>query len=308
MKEWLFVFNPHAGKGKAARKLSVICKQLDNHCILYDMVVTSRARHATLITREYINKGCRKIIAVGGDGTINEVISGIVSSGRTEEIVLGIIPLGGGNDFVKNFAISADIKTSIKDLIREKTKKVNIAKFAEYYFINSFGIGFDAQVARYALGMRYVNGILRYLLAVLRALLSKKSFSLEIEIDGKTFIKKVLLVSVGNGKYIGGGFKLTPDADPTDEYLDVCIIEDISIFRIFSLLPSAIKGNHTKEREVYLSKGSKIRFKPEKSMDIYFDGEIPETPIDKEFVIEIIKEKVNLVIASGEIHAEKISN
>jgi len=146
-ERWLFVVNSMAGRGKTGRILSDLITSLNNLGFDYEVEVTKAPLHAVTLVCEYVKKGFRRIIAVGGDGTVNEVVNGIMKSKKVDEIKFGVIPEGGGNDFAKNLKLDDNIEKGLKVLLRGKTKGVDVGKVEDNYFINAFGMGFDAEVA-----------------------------------------------------------------------------------------------------------------------------------------------------------------
>ncbi|MFC1887678.1 diacylglycerol/lipid kinase family protein, partial [Candidatus Cloacimonadota bacterium] len=230
-ERWLFIVNSMAGRGKTGRMLSDLITSLNHHGFDYDVEVTKAPLHAIELVCEYVKKGFRKIVAVGGDGTVNEVVNGIMKSKKVDEIKFGVIPEGGGNDFARNLNLDDNIERNLKILKRGYTKGVDVGKVEDNYFINAFGLGFDAEVAANSRAIRLLNGLPRYILAIMKTLLKLKERKITIEINGETFERSILLMSIGNGVSAGGGFLLTPNALIDDGVYDVCIIRSLSVFR-----------------------------------------------------------------------------
>ncbi len=293
--KWFFIANATAGRGKTGRKISELIKSLNEHKFDFEIELTKAPLHATELAKEAIKKGYQKIVVVGGDGTLNETVNGIMQSGKQDEIKLGLIPEGGGNDFAMNFKLSNNIDKAIELLEKQKTCKVDIGKIETFFFINALGLGFDAQVALISRSIKHLNGLPRYLVAVIRALLKLQKFEAEITLDNCTLKKPFLLFSVGNGLSTGGGFLLTPEARVNDGLLDICLIQDVTRKRILSLLPKAIKGQHLKEPEVIIHQSKNILVKTAKKLPIYFDGEIPELKDPFNFTIELLPKQIEFI-------------
>ncbi|MBC8384769.1 MAG: diacylglycerol kinase family lipid kinase [Candidatus Cloacimonetes bacterium] len=251
--------------------------------------------HATSLTEKAICRGYRNIVAVGGDGTVNEIINGIMNSGNPEKIHFGVIPEGGGNDFAHNFELPSKIGKAIKKLKREKTLKIDVGKIENFYFINSIGIGFDAEVSINSRKIRFLNGLPRYLLAVLLSLIKLKTYEIEIKIDDKTLSSSYLMITIGNGKYCGSGFQITPNAKPADGVFDICLIDAINRRRLLKLLPAAIKGKHLGQPEVMIKRSNSVEIKADAELPVYFDGEIPELKNPKILKIQLLSKKINLI-------------
>ena len=169
--KWFFVVNSTAGRGKTGKKINRLIKALNNTDFDYEIELTKAPLHAIKLAENAIITGFENIVAVGGDGTVNEVINGIMKSGISEKINFGIIPEGGGNDFAHHFHLSHKIGKAVKILKRGKIVKVDVGKIENFFFINAFGIGFDAEVSRYSCKIAFLNGMPRYLLAVFKSLL-----------------------------------------------------------------------------------------------------------------------------------------
>lgn len=289
------ILNPFAGKGKAFRSIRTIEKYFQKFQIEYDMQITDSPKQATEIALQGANQGIENIIAAGGDGTINEVLNGIMKSENPEKINLGIIAIGGGNDFVKNLDYPQKIEKQIKILKNCDTKKVDIGKIENHYFINTLGLGFDAQVATTYSKSNLLNGFIGYLIAVLLTLIRCRSYLVKIFANDKTITKNALFITVGNGKCCGGKFHLTPNAKIDDGLFDFCIIDKISRRKIVKLLPKTIKGEHTNFPVVTMLKGKEINIKSNEDLPVYMDGEIPELKNRKNIDIKILSKKISLI-------------
>lgn len=294
--KWFFIANATAGRGKTGRKISKLIHSLNEHKFEFEIELTKTPLHATELAKNAIENGFAKIVVVGGDGTLNETVNGIMQSGKQSEITLGLIPEGGGNDFALNFKLSNQIDKAIDMLKKMKTVSIDIGKIEDFFFINALGFGFDAQVARISRSIKYLNGLPRYLVAVIKALIKLKKFEAEIILDSHTIKDPFLLLSIGNGLSTGGGFLLTPEARVNDGILDICFIKNVSRRRILSLLPHAIKGQHLKEPEVIVHQSKKIIINSDQVLPIYFDGELPVLKNPHEIQIELIPGAVNFIV------------
>jgi YegS/Rv2252/BmrU family lipid kinase len=295
--KWYFIVNATAGNGKTGKKINSLITHLEQLSLNFNVELTLYPLHAIELADFACKEGYNRIIAVGGDGTASEVAAGIARSGKVNDVHFGIIPEGGGNDFSRNFHMSHSIEKALNQLIEGSIHKIDLAKVEDSYFLNSFGIGFDAQVAALANKMRFLNGLPRYILAVFTAMLKFRNLPLRLIIDDKEEIcGNFLLVATGNGKYCGGGFKLNPEALIDDDYLDVMLARDVSFLRVFTVLPKAIKGVHQSEREVSFIRCRKLEIFSELDLPVYFDGEIPQLQDKKHLVIQVSTQKLNLIV------------
>ena len=294
-KRWFFIVNSTAGRGRTGKKISKLVTSINEHKLDFEIELTKAPQHAIQLAKDAINKGFHNIISVGGDGTLNEVVNGVMLSGKAEEVNVGIIPEGGGNDFATSLNLSSNINKAVNTLQKFNVKKIDVGKIEDRYFINALGMGFDARAAQISNKIKHLNGLPRYLLAVIKALVALKPFEAEVKLDNYTYNSPFLLIAIGNGKYIGGGFLLTPEAIVDDGFLDICFIKTITRRRILSLLPSAIKGKHLKEPEVDLKQSKTIEVITKTPLPFYTDGELPELKDPLHFKIELLPKKLNLI-------------
>lgn len=299
-ESWFFIVNSIAGRGRAGRKISELLDKLNALSIPFEIEVTKAPHHAVELARSAIvDKGFRHLVAVGGDGTLNEVINGIMRSGKNHEVKLALFPEGGGNDFAKYFHLSPSIHRDVELLVRREFMPIDVGRINDYYFVNSLGIGFDAVVARHANRIRYINGLPRYTLAVLEALFSLRRYPAEFTLDAVKHQTHMMMLSVGNGRYCGGGYQLTPNARVDDGKLDVCLIKEASLFRLLNIIPKALKGNHVHEPEVEMMRGKELHISSSLDLPVYFDGEIPTDLDCRNLTISVVPQAIQLICDSS---------
>lgn len=266
----LFIVNPNAGNGhalKAINQIETVCNSLN---IDYNITLTKYPEHATEIAAENKNN-YRKIIAVGGDGTVNEVLNGIVG-GRAS---LGILPCGTGNDFAKTIYKTSDIDKIINILIKSDSKKCDIGKCNDKYFINIASVGLDAEVAhKVQRSKKLIKGKFSYLYSLSSTLLNYKPIAFKITIDDINMEEPTLLTTISNGKYYGGGIMPTPYANIFDGNFDICHIRKLNKFKIPFILNKYIKGKHENIKEVSFFKGKNITIQSAHPFATNIDGEI----------------------------------
>lgn len=292
----IFIVNPKAGQGKNVDNLINIITQ--NGAKYY---ITKSAGDAENFVRSYCcEKGAARFIACGGDGTFNEVLNGIV---ETPDAEIGILPMGTGNDFCRNFegaffnvCAQIDSPTTKCDVIRYTTGGVS------RLCANMFNIGFDCNVADYTVQMKkkpFISGSFAYFLSIFVMLVKKKGADLKIEIDDKEFHNgPLLLTAVANGKFCGGGIMSNPLSDICDGFIDTNIVYNIPRRSFISLLPRYMKGTHIHlkniEKIIYNTKCKKIKITPNmQNFKICVDGEIQDADA---IVFEIIPAAFNFVL------------
>lgn len=305
----VFVINPMAGKGmkvdKLADKIKAASDRIKADVSVY---VTKAVGDATEFVKEHCQKyGNTRFIACGGDGTLSEVFNGISGFDGCE---IGVMPSGTGNDFCRNF--SEDIRfddivgqiegQSVKcDAIKYKTELDGVKK--EGFCVNMFNIGFDCNVADLTSEMKkkpFVSGSLAYFLSIFATLIKKKCSELKIELDGKVIHDgKLLLTSIANGSYCGGGVKSNPMADVNDGLININIINDLPRLKFISLLPYYMKGTvfnlKNIDRYIVSKKCNRISVTPSGNgrIRLCIDGEIVDAG-KTEF--EIVHDAFNFVL------------
>ena len=308
--KWLVVVNPMASVGKSGKDWPLIKQTLINEGIEFDDVLTEYPRHAIEIVRNAIvEKGYRKFISVGGDGTNNEVINGIFTQDAvpTTEITMATMPIGTGNDWRRTFDIPLEYDVVAKIIKAGHTFSHDIGKLTYYndgdpkirYFLNAAGTGLDQMVCNSTNMMKQQGkgGTIRYLISVVKCLLTYKVTHIQIEIDNQiVFDDQILSVSVGNCRFNGGGMMMMPNAIPDDGQLDVTVIRKVSIFKFAANVKAIYDGTFIKklkEVQTYRGKHIKIVSIPPHSLLVETEGEdLNNSPFD----FEILPKAINMVI------------
>lgn len=277
MKTYSFIINPNSGKGKGRQILPQVEAEILKRSLKGEVRLTNGIGHAVELSR---NAVCDVVVAIGGDGTINEVANGIIGSSKT----LGVIPNGSGNDLVKSLGISSEFPQAMQTLVDGKVKHIDYGSVTcsgadgltseSRYFVNGVGIGFDAAVAEQTQRIKFVSGTLVYILAVFKTLGKYKSPEFTIYFDSRPTIGRNLLIAIGNGRCVGGGFYLTPNALLDDGLFDVCCIGDISIPKILKLMPKIMRGIHLVEDNVVLKRARVVSVDAPQPFFVHADGEM----------------------------------
>lgn len=260
--KWLVIVNLAAGGGKSGRDWDHIAGLLSKHGFDYDAEYTTRRLHAMVIARNKIHEGYKRIIVVGGDGTMNEVINGVFAqkSIPTTEIMLGMITVGTGNDWARMFDIPTEYEAAIETIKQQKTF-VQDAGLVTYqrknqtwnrYFINIAGMGFGAKVVAKSNKMKdkgKSNPSL-YLMNIFTSLLKYRSIRASIHIDGESIDRKVFSLNVGIGKYNGGGMIQLPDAIADDGLYNITLIKKMGRLRVIASMKMLYNGKIASHRKV----------------------------------------------------------
>ncbi len=307
---WLVIVNPAAGGGKAGKDWQKIGSLLDEYGFQYETEFTGRRLHAMVISRKYIEQGYSRIIVVGGDGTMNEVINGVFAQKRipTHEVMLGMISVGTGNDWGKMFNIPSDYEEAVKTILNQKTFIQDAGLVTYYkqnqtwnrYFINIAGMGFGARVTSRAneLKRKGKSSPGLYLMTLFTSLLSYRSIRAEIAIDGKTFDRKVFSMNVGIGKYNGGGMIQVPHAIADDGLYSITLIKKMGKIRIIANIQKLYNGKITRHRRVEAYTGKAIQVNSPKTLHLETDGEtLGHTPLEFRIIPRSVKVIANEISA-----------
>lgn len=296
----VFVINPKAGQGKVTEKLIDSIKKITEENGFDTEIYTTKAvGDAEVFVKNYCNtNGPARFIACGGDGTLCEVANGIMGCDGAQA---GVIPMGTGNDFCRNFSDHCDF-FNVEAQITSEAEKCDIIRYTTAldgktivrYGVNMFNIGFDCNVADMTTNMKkkpFVSGHMAYLLSIFVTLIKKKGANLKIELDGKTVHSgPLLLCALANGVFCGGGVKSNPRASLHDGMIDINIVRNVTRTKFITLLPHYIKGNHINlegiDHIITTTKSKKVTITPiEGKMRICVDGEIADaTKIEFEVV------------------------
>lgn len=297
-KEYGVILNPYAGHGYAERAKEQIVNYFEKKRIAVHLELTKYAGHARSIAKR-MKKDFKVIIAAGGDGTINEVLSGIIGSKTT----LGFLPIGSGNDLNKTIGIPEKIHDALDAILHNNTTLVDVGKVTflnnkgetkSEFFINTFGCGLDAEIANETKKIGIFRGLPLYIIAAIKALRKHVSNNYKISLENNEELQlKAFLVCVGNGKFEGGGFKLLPKANIYDSKLDVCIITAMPIIKALRIVPDLIRGAHRTYKNVFYIQSEKLRIKSSIPFIIHGDGEIFGTDV-LQATIELAKEKIRM--------------
>ena len=282
---YYFIINPGSRSGKGVKIWNELEYILQKSHTDYRAYFTEYPGHASLLAGQ-ISKECSPctIVAVGGDGTANEVINGLCMN---SQIRFGYIPTGSGNDLARGLALSTTPETALKAILDPKEiRLVNIGQNQlenhSYRFVISTGIGYDAAVcheAEHSKIKRMLNhlklGKLTYLGIALKQLILLRPGAVTITLDEHSPITfdRIFFVAVMNLQYEGGGFMFCPKADVSDDYLDVCLVEKISKLKILCLLPTAFWGRHIKYKGIHILRCKKLSICSDYALPVHTDGE-----------------------------------
>ncbi len=303
------IINPASRVGQTSTRVDEIASALLSAGIDAKIVLSEQPLHARDMAREVAADG-HAVLAVGGDGTVNEVARGILESGS--KAVLGVLPFGTGNDFARMIGMSDDLMAALRQLKSCEHLKVDIGRVRwkdqgeafSTLFVNAIGIGFDAHAANSAPRYKGYPFQLGYLAAILVALRSWKSQAVTIsDLDDTSshgFSGQLFFVTVGNARDSGGGYTINPKASIVDGLLDVCVVRSLHKLRALRMLPSARTGSHLDYEEVQYWHSTGIRIESEQGLPIHTDGEIQSLNAT-EIEIEVESKALNVMVPKDKI-------
>ena len=234
------------------------------------------------------------MIACGGDGTVHEVLNGIVGTG----VILGIIPMGTGGDVALNLGIGRDISAAINNISRGGLREIDVVRVnGGRYYLGVGGVGFDSEVNRWVNErQRFIRSRAAYIIGALIMVPKFKCKRIRIGLDEGSFDLDVLLVAFGNARSYGGGMQITPNAEMDDGFLDVCLISKINKLKLLYAFPRVFKGTHTELSEVTSYRSRYLSVESDAPLDLYGDGEfICKTP----FSLEVLPRALTVVAPLG---------
>ena len=276
MRNVVLVVNPSAGRGSGARLAPEVVRELRRLGVDAEMRLTARPRHAIELVADAVAAGAEEVLVAGGDGTIFEAVNGMLAKGPTR-CALGIVPIGTGNDFVKMLGLT-DWRTACARIAAGQTRAVDIGRCGPHHFANGVGVGFDAQVAHYANGIKWLSGTPVYALALLKILsFDYRRPQLRISHDSGELDQQVTLVAIANGRCYGGAFQVAPNASLEDGLFELVVAQGLSRTRVLGLLPRVLKGTHLDHPAVTALRSRRVRISARTPFVVHADGEILDT-------------------------------
>ena len=286
----LFIVNPIAGINRKVDLSDLIRSGMGpDHTT--DIALTERAGHATILAKEAARNGYDAVIAVGGDGSMNEVASGLAGTSTA----LGLLPCGSGNGLARHLKIPLKLKQAVA-LINGKhsIRQIDAGKVNEHYFFSVAGIGFDALISR-EFAKHKGRGLITYIRSILKNITSYQARSYTIEIDGQHREVKAKFIALANSKQYGNNFLIAPDASVTDGLLDICLIRSFSDLLRPGPMISYLTGGYYKNISVHTLKMKNAMISASENLEAHVDGEPIET--GKEVKVVVLEGALKVITA-----------
>jgi diacylglycerol kinase (ATP) len=263
------ILNPTSARGAVASLVPEIESGLQAHRLTYRLTLTEKPGHATALAFAACQRGCQVVVAAGGDGTTNEVANGILQAGQAghSQPALGVLAVGQGNDFAYGAGIPPGVQAGVAILAVDERRWIDAglveagSDHAARYFVNGVGIGFDAMVGFQAARFTRLQGFLAYAIAAIKTVfIDFVPPRVKIELDDEQSIERTcLMVSVMNGRRMGGGFHMTPASSMSDGRFSMCIAESIPRLQILAAIPKFLNGTQGQLPSISFAEARRVR-------------------------------------------------
>jgi diacylglycerol kinase (ATP) len=269
------IFNGNARGGRVRASRRRIRAALDEHLGHHEWIETASAEEGREIARSAAEGDV--VVAVGGDGSVHTVVEGLWRSDF--RATLGILPLGTGNDFAFGIGVPKGLDEAARVLAEGLVRRYDVGEAvlddgAPFPFANALGVGFDAAASLLSKRRKFLPGVFRYLVSTLETLATWEAPQARVTGGGLDWAEPLMFATIGNAPRSGGGFHITPDADPADGLLDICAVKELSAMRAATLIPKVMAGKHAAFPEVRLATGKKFVVDVDRPVPVHADGEI----------------------------------
>lgn len=307
MKKFYVIVNPVSGRGAGELAIPRIEDALRVAGLEHALVRTERPWHAAELAQQASADGFDVIVAVGGDGTANEVLNGLMQAkaARGHCATMGVLCVGRGNDFAFGVGVPRELDAAIRTLASGRTRTIDVGRavggdFPQgRYFGNGVGIGFDTVVGFEAQKLKHLHGFMAYLVGALKTIfLYFEAPLVRIELDGRAITQRALMVSIMNGRRMGGGFLMAPAGCPDDGLLDLCIAAQISRRAVLRLMPRFMKGTQGSHPAITTERARRVKITAEEgTLPAHADGETLCTAGDR-LDVELLARQIEIIVGA----------
>ncbi len=317
MQKYKVILNPVAGHGNGLKARPAIERLLASHGLSFDLTQTECTGHALELTRQAAGDGYEVIVVAGGDGTINEVVNGLMEVKQAGEKLpaLGVLCVGRGNDLAYSLGIPVKLDAACQALVEDRRRWIDIGQLTSSvdplgnstplrgiipqgrYFANCVGIGFDAIATIKAARLPRWGGFASFLVAIFETVFLYNHAPLAaIEFNGQKISQRSLMISIMNGRQLGGGgFIMAPDSQPDDGQLDVCIAEQMSSFAVLRMVLYFMKGTQATQPTIKTARTRRITITAQDGpLPAHTDGEIISTE-GRRLAVELLPQQIEVI-------------
>lgn len=284
------IINPYSNRWETGRRIPEIEATLRQANIDYLLKQTERPGHGIELARSAVIEGNTPLIAVGGDGSLSEVVNGLLLATPPECYPagpIGLLPLGTANDLTDMLGIPTRLEEAIKVITNGHTRIIDVGRVNGHFFDNNSAVGLEPMVTIENIRLTWLRGVIRYMVSALLAILKRPTWEAHLQWDGGEYTGSIALVSVGNTNRTGGVFYMTPNASIDDGFLDFVYAPALSRLRLLQLLPKTQTGAHVLEPEIHEHRTTKLVIQTQNPTPIQADGELI-TIESKETTYEIV--------------------
>lgn len=268
------VVNPAAGRSRGGAAAAVAAEEFGRAGWQVSQAPTQGPGDAIALARAAADAGCDAVLACGGDGTLSQVLTGLLDTG----VAAGVIPAGTGNDFARTIALSRDPRQAARQLLRGRVASIDLLQVNDgaLWSVNIAGVGFDAQVTLRMNGRTgSVAGRTTYVMAVMRELITYRPTRLRVRIDDETWQGQAALLAIANARSYGAGMKIAPMAEIDDGKLDVVLVEHLGRLELLYNFPRVFRGTHTSHPAVRIWRGVEVAIEtPDGPAPVLVDGDV----------------------------------
>lgn len=297
------IFNPHADRGRAWDLASSLQSIIEHHGGV-SWSATEYPTHAMHIAEQAARAGYDVVAALGGDGTVHEIVNGLMQVPAEQRPALAAVPIGSGNDFCSNVGITSDLEESMARVFSGEEKWIDLGKVTDDagrtdYFDNTLGIGFDASVTIHSYKITRLQGFTMYLWAVIQTILRNHSAPhMHVHTDEESFEEDILMMVVCNGPREGGGFYVAPEAVMDDGWFHYALIRHVSRAMMFRLIPEVMNGTHGRFKPVRMGRLRKLELRSEEPFTVHYDGEVFAgfTSNVRELTVEVLPGALKVIV------------
>lgn len=288
VKSILFVINPISGVGKQKKVERLIRERLDLSIYQPKIVYTESQGHATILSKEAAQNRVDVVVAVGGDGTVNEIATGLVDT----DTAMAIIPAGSGNGLARHLKIPMCSRRALDVINSGKVRRIDTATINDQFFVNVAGVGFDATVAR-KFSTAGKRGLSTYVRITTNTYRTYQPRQYKLEIDGKIIKRRALLISFANSSQFGNNATIDPSASVSDGFIDVCIVGKMPYWKTFFLAPLLFLKMFDQTKYIEIIRARNVVLHRKKGKSIHLDGDPKE--MGKELVMKINPLSLNVI-------------
>ena len=268
------ILNPYANRWGAKAKIEAIQAALSATPLTYDLTVTTKPGEGTSIAATAVAGGYEAVVAAGGDGTINEVINGLIPAAAGGPTVpFGIIPIGSANDFSLMAGVPMEIEASVQAIAAGQTRQIDAGQVNDRYFINNCAVAMEPMVTLESLKIKRISGELRYILGLIRALVKLKAWQMQISWDGGGYEGPMYLLSVCNSPRTGG-FHMAPGAQIDDGVFDFVFAPEVPRRTVLAILARLMRGTHIHHPAVTFGRTKTLSLTSQPGTPVHADGEV----------------------------------